>query len=167
MNKATRDKITRKAAETVKSRHGIADAVAKVGSEMKAAGVKPVKVEKAEKVAKKPTGLPDLPPMPSIARARKDRPVKPCACGGCGQTTKSQWAPGHDAYCNGWALRVEREICKLKDVPKEVLAGVKLRLTDRAAVAEANPHIKPKLTVVKSEKVEETPEPVIDPAVGE
>lgn len=150
MNSTTRAKIEKKAAETVKARHAgenLGAAVEKVAKEMKAKADKPVKAEKIKTTA----NLPSLPKLPSSERVRKDRPIKACACGGCGATTKGTWAPGHDAYCHGWALRVERDVVKLKDVPAAHMVGVKIFLAKRKATpADAKPNIK----IVKVDQTE-------------
>lgn len=82
---------------------------------------------------KKPVkGLAPLPPMP---RARKTKPPKPCACG-CGEMTKGgNYITGHDSYVKGWAIRVERGIVKLADVPDPQRNAVKKILLDRKKAA--------------------------------
>lgn len=74
-----------------------------VGKDGKA--VKPPKVSK--------TGLPALPRLP---RTRKPKTPKDCECGCGGQTKGGRFVPGHDARLHGWAVRVERKVCELKDV---------------------------------------------------
>lgn len=152
MNKTTRAKVERKAAETVKARHksDISDTVGKVSDALKAKnGTTPVKVDKEIKKEKTTANLPPLPKLPSAARIRKDRPIRACACGDCGQTTKGIWAPGHDAYCKGWALRVERNIAKMSDVPPAVMSGVKLVLSERKKM-ESVTGVKPSIKIVKA-----------------
>jgi len=69
---------------------------------------------------------PTLPTLPSLPRAAKRNRVQvPCACGGCGRLTKSTWFPGHDGYCTGWAVRLERGAVKVADIPAVVVAGVR------------------------------------------
>lgn len=159
MNKATRAKIEKKAAASVAARHagevtdGAVEQVAKALKEKKAA--KPVKIDKEIKAPKIKNGkLPELPRLPATARVRKDKPVKPCACGDCGETTKSVWAPGHDAYAKGWALRIERKVCKLSDVPEAVIAGVKMVLAERKKAAGAA-EVKPDIKIVKAKDADE------------
>lgn len=85
--------------------------------------------------AKKPRadGLSDLPPLP---RAKKAKPPKPCACG-CGKMTRGgEYLPGHDGRPKGWALRVERGIIKLADIPDGERQVVAKLLKERKA-AEA------------------------------
>ncbi len=96
------------------------------------ATVTPAAEVKPKKEAKpRPEGaLPALPKMPSSKRPRKARPQKPCQCG-CGQLTSSQWVPGHDARARGWALRIERDILTMKDVPANEQAGAKFMLEER------------------------------------
>lgn len=58
-----------------------------------------------------------LPPLPKMPKAKKARPPKECGCG-CGNMTKGgNFIPGHDARLHGWALRVERGVVKLADIP--------------------------------------------------
>lgn len=78
--------------------------------------------------------MPPLPKMQSAARANTERKAKPerdCACG-CGTKTKSEWAPGHDARAKGWALRIQRGILTIDQVPANERAGANLMLTKSA-----------------------------------
>lgn len=99
---------------------------------------------KREKEKKAPKLRKDgLAALPSLPRASKARPPKPCACGCVNPTTKKpnmtrggSYLPGHDGRPKGWALRVERGVCELKDVPdgeREVVA--KLLKARKAAVS--------------------------------
>lgn len=103
------------------------------------------KKEKAERAAKAGTAtpqaategkatpvsaLPKMPKLPGGKKARKPRPQKPCACG-CGTPTTGLWAPGHDARANGWAIRIERELLTMKDVPENEREGAKRMLKER------------------------------------
>lgn len=54
-----------------------------------------------------------LPAMPGKARKQKD--LRDCACG-CGRTTQSRFAPGHDARLLGWTLRVERGLLTFRQI---------------------------------------------------
>lgn len=61
--------------------------------------------------------VPKLAPLPKMPKAaRKPKPLHACACG-CGGTTAGRFAPGHDSRLKGWALRVERGVVKLADIP--------------------------------------------------
>jgi hypothetical protein len=97
------------------------------------------KVEKkAAKVRK--DGLNDLPPLP---RAKKAKPPKKCGCG-CGSMTRGgDFVPGHDGRPKGWAIRVERGIVKLADVPDGervvVAALLKTRKAEAAKAVKAQP----------------------------
>lgn len=83
----------------------------------------------------KPGALPPLPKLPKSgngSRERKPKPVQDCTCG-CGGKTTGAWVPGHDARARGWAIRIERGLIKMKDVPENEQAGAKFMLKDRAA----------------------------------
>lgn len=69
-----------------------------------------------------------LPPLPRAGK--KQKPQKPCECG-CGEMTRSRFAPGHDSYLRGWVLRVEREIVKIGEVPEQHQAAVRKALKER------------------------------------
>jgi hypothetical protein len=73
-----------------------------------------------------------LPSLPSLPSVRRVRPSRPCACG-CGAPTKSTWFPGHDGRATGWAIRVERGVMKLADVPANERRGAEFMLARRAA----------------------------------
>lgn len=75
-----------------------------------------------------------LPAMPRSGR--RARAIVPCACG-CGLGTKSTWHPGHDGRATGWAVRVERGLMGLGDVPTNERAGAERMLADRAKRAAA------------------------------
>lgn len=78
--------------------------------------------------------MPPLPKMQSAARANTERKIKPtrdCACG-CGTPTKSEWAPGHDARARGWAIRIQRGIMTIDQVPANEQAGANLMLSGAA-----------------------------------
>lgn len=68
--------------------------------------------------------LPSLPRLSAVTR--------PCACG-CGGATKSTWVSGHDGRATGWALRVERGLLKLEDVPANERKGAEIMLARHAA----------------------------------
>lgn len=66
--------------------------------------------------AKPKSALPTLPPLPR--GARKSKPPQECGCG-CGNKTRGgKYVPGHDARLAAWALRVERQILKIDEVPE-------------------------------------------------
>ena len=121
MNKKTRERIVKKAAEKLKARRREVGAEPK--PELEAKGVKEVKPNFEG-------AMPPLPKMPSAKRVRKPRPTHPCVCG-CGTLTAGIWAPGHDARAHGWALRVERNICKLSEVPENEREGARFVLNQR------------------------------------
>ena len=90
-----------------------------------------------------------LPAMPKN-KSKKDRPLKPCECG-CGETTKSRFAPGHDSLVRGAAIRVERKLMTLdqyesilvkdagksREVAKSMRDAVEGELQRRKAEAKA------------------------------
>lgn len=78
--------------------------------------------------------LPALPALPALGR--RSRPVHPCVCG-CGAGTRGTWAPGHDGRATGWAVRIERGIITIDDVPANERAGARLMLDRRAAEGKA------------------------------
>jgi hypothetical protein len=78
------------------------------------------------------TTLNALPAMPRSGR--KNRPTRPCACG-CGMGTKGTWYPGHDGRATGWAIRVERGLLGLEEVPANERQGAELMLARRAKEA--------------------------------
>lgn len=75
-----------------------------------------------------------LPAMPRSGR--RARAIVPCACG-CGLGTKSVWHPGHDGRATGWAVRVERGIMEIDEVPANERKGAKIMLARRQAAAAA------------------------------
>lgn len=84
--------------------------------------------------------MPELPKLPAAKRARKPRPLRDCTCG-CGGQTAGSWVPGHDARAKGWALRIERGICKMSDVPANERKGAQFMI-DNPAPAKAKADIK-------------------------
>lgn len=78
--------------------------------------------------------MPTLPTMPKANR--KAKPEHDCFCG-CGGRTKSTWTPGHDGRATGWAIRVERGIMKLDEVPANERKGADWMLKERASKAAA------------------------------
>lgn len=70
-----------------------------------------------------------LPAMPRTGR--KAKPMHGCACG-CGMETRSTWHPGHDGRATGWALRVERGIITIDEVPANERKGCEIMLARRA-----------------------------------
>lgn len=81
------------------------------------------------------TILATMPTMPRMGRA--SRPLHGCACG-CGMGTKSTWAPGHDGRATGWAIRVERAVMTIDEVPANERAGALIMLERRAAARKAD-----------------------------
>lgn len=78
------------------------------------------------------TTMTTLPAMPRASR--KPRPTQPCACG-CGAPTKGTWHPGHDGRATGWALRVERGVMTIDEVPANERKGCSIMMARHAAVA--------------------------------
>ena len=74
-----------------------------------------------------------LPAMPRSGK--RNRAIVPCACG-CGLGTKSTWHPGHDGRATGWAVRVERGIMKIEEVPANERKGAEIMLARRAKAVE-------------------------------
>lgn len=72
--------------------------------------------------------------LPAMPKAKKNRPSRPCACG-CGGSTKGTWVSGHDGRATGWALRVQRGLLKLTDVPANERKGAELMLARHAKAA--------------------------------
>lgn len=73
--------------------------------------------------------------MPTMPKAgRKAKPIHDCFCG-CGMPTRSTWTPGHDGRATGWAIRVERGIMKLDEVPANERKGAEWMLRERAKKA--------------------------------
>lgn len=97
----------------------------------KAEAAKAKTTDKAVK-ASRVSGLPALPKLP---KSKKLKPEHPCDCG-CGTPTRAKFAPGHDSYIRGWAIRVERAVVKLKDVPAAQQPAVKAMLAERKAKAK-------------------------------
>jgi len=77
-----------------------------------------------------------LPELPKMKRTRKPKPTVACECG-CGGQTKSRFVPGHDARLHGWALRVERNVVTLEQVPEIHRAAVAKHLGRAVPTAES------------------------------
>lgn len=76
-------------------------------------------------------------PLPSLpSSGRRNRPVRPCLCG-CGRGTKGTWFPGDDGRATGWAVRIERGLLKIEDVPANERAGAEFMLRRRANATTA------------------------------
>lgn len=60
--------------------------------------------------------------MPKMPSAKKNKPSRECACG-CQGLTKSIWVSGHDGRATGWAIRVERGVMTIDDVPENERPG--------------------------------------------
>lgn len=87
--------------------------------------------EKKREEARREAAKKPLPALPKLPKARKARSLQPCACG-CGEETTAVWAPGHDSYVRGWAIRVERKVVAMKDVPSDQQAAVRKMMKERA-----------------------------------
>lgn len=166
------DRIAKKAASTVAKRHAGDKKVTEKATDasMPQAVAKPTRTPRAAKEVKE-GALPALPKLPSSARPRKAKAKQPCACG-CETPTTGTWAPGHDARAKGWALRIERGVMKLSEVPVNEQAGAKYMLKARKESA-ANPKAAtatgPKLVKSAEPAAEMVAEPEAEPAtaVGE
>ena len=72
-----------------------------------------------------------LPSLPSMPRSgRKNRPLVPCACG-CGGATRGTWFVGHDGRATGWAVRIEKGLMTIDDVPANERLGAQFMLSRR------------------------------------
>jgi hypothetical protein len=80
-----------------------------------------------------PNPAPALPRMP---KARKAKAMHVCACG-CGRMTKGTWFPGDDGRATGWAVRIEKGLMTLEQVPENNQPGATLMLARRAGDVEA------------------------------
>lgn len=69
-----------------------------------------------------------MPAMPRLSKKAKTQ--RPCVCG-CGGMTGGMWVSGHDGRATGWAIRVERGILKLDEVPANERAGAERMLNER------------------------------------
>lgn len=89
--------------------------------------------------AAKLTKVGSLPPMPKMPSNRKNkvRPQVDCKCG-CGGKTAGTWVPGHDARAKGWAIRLERNIVKMSDIPESERTGAKHMLEARKSQPKAD-----------------------------
>lgn len=68
--------------------------------------------------------------LPSLPKSRRAKPTVSCACG-CGGQTKSTWVPGHDGRATGWAIRVEKGLLLLNQVPANERKGAVRLLRQR------------------------------------
>lgn len=98
-----------------------------------------------------------LPKMPKSAR--KDRPKHDCGCGCAGQTANN-FLPGHDSRLRGWALRIQADVVKLKDVPdgerQKVTAFMK-SLPEGTTITAHTPVAPPKVKKAVTAKVAAAP----------
>lgn len=79
--------------------------------------------------------LPSLPSMPRTGR--KNRPLTHCACG-CKGLTRGTWFVGHDGRATGWAVRIEKGIITIDDVPANERAGAQFMLSRREKERRVN-----------------------------
>ncbi len=92
----------------------------------------------AAKPKRTPTTPPGLPPLPKLpSKAKGSKPAKPCHCG-CGTLTKGTWAPGHDGYVHGWAVRVVRNVVTEAQVPEVCRPAVREAIAKLQAKAKAS-----------------------------
>jgi hypothetical protein len=154
-----REKIVRDAKAKVDSRRAMAEGLkaAVTKAEIKPVEVKAkaVKAPKAPKPEVVPTleqavnemgvQLPKMPRMPRSRGPRKPKPLVPCACG-CPVQTRATWAPGHDARAKGWALRLNRGICSMEQIPADERKGAQFMLDKMNETPGAS------IKIVKSDK---------------
>lgn len=74
----------------------------------------------------KTNALPTLPSLPS----NRTNATRDCRCG-CGRSTQSTFAPGHDAILKGLVLRVAMRVMTLDDVT-EWGGEARMKAVDRA-----------------------------------
>lgn len=67
-------------------------------------------------------------PMPRLSKKAKTQTA--CVCG-CGGMTGGTWVSGHDGRAMGWAIRVERGILQLEEVPANERAGAVRMIEER------------------------------------
>lgn len=72
--------------------------------------------------------------LPSMGSKHKSKPTHPCICG-CGLPTKGTWHTGHDGRATGWAIRIEKGLLTIEDVPEGERAGAAFRLQQRGVIA--------------------------------
>lgn len=126
MNKKTRRQAEKTAKATVAKRHIEPTSDNPEGNPNQPDLGEPTVVKMTAKAVE--GAMPKLPKLPKASRGpRKEKPMVDCACG-CGGQTRSTWVPGHDARAKGWALRIDRNVCKMSDVPENEQAGAKLML---------------------------------------
>ena len=93
-----------------------------------------------------------LPPLPRAGK--KQKPQVECMCG-CGELTRSKYAPGHDSYLRGWVLRVERGYVKISEVPEQHQAAVKREMkANKAKAAKATEAEAPELEETTADPTE-------------
>jgi len=70
-----------------------------------------------------------MPALPKLSG--KSGIAHACVCG-CGRLTKSTWFPGDDGRATGWAVRIEKGILAMDDVPENERNGARIKLQMRA-----------------------------------
>ena len=70
-----------------------------------------------------------MPALPKLGKSGKAPHA--CLCG-CGRMTKGTWFPGDDGRATGWAVRIERGILTLDEVPANERKGAEYILLRRA-----------------------------------
>jgi hypothetical protein len=91
--------------------------------------------EKQKEKVRKASRVGNLPALPKLPKGRKEKPEHECECG-CGDMTRARFAPGHDSYVRGWAIRVERKVVKFSEVPGPQQPAVKAMIKERALKAK-------------------------------
>lgn len=118
-------------------------------AEMLVAGEKPAVEGTVEKLPKMKAGQGGE----KKVRVPKPKPTNDCACG-CGGQTKRTWFPGHDARANGWAIRIEKGLMKLGEVPENEQKGAIRMLKERKEGGLTKEKVAPKATKLVAAKPE-------------
>lgn len=78
--------------------------------------------------------LPSLPALPRKARASRAS-LGLCLCG-CGRSTGSRFAPGHDAKLQGWVLVVESGAMSEAPYPHTLPVAIEIELRAASGIAK-------------------------------